>query len=324
MTKKYTSSIKVLDNIELEDLRWSIFSENDGKTLGLFMDFYGPVELRNTNLHDILMFIAKETHDTNLLSNTDWDTIRNIDVMSSILNVAMMDKFIFSIEKQVDDFGTFYLLTLNEYVGEFTSLFNLLNVFTIILYEHKGATDTILYEHKGITDEERECIVEGQNLREQNNKLRFPDSNADVQDEPYVEDELQKQLEESGEFNLEDELRSIEEEYTDELDINMLYPYENIILDFDSSHNLDISTLHGIESDKLEDWLMPEPKESKTTNENGKLKNIADDGYTVSIDVTKDKVVAFFEKEGSERIGICSKTLDEALDMFYTMTGRVV
>ena len=64
--------------------------------------------------------------------------------------------------------------------------------------------------------------------------------------------------------------------------------------------------------------------EAKQANDSDRLDAITKNGYTVSIDLNEGKVVAYFEKEDAERIGVCGRDLSEAIDMFYTMTGRVI
>lgn len=306
--KTLRSNISVLKEIP-EDITWIIWSnkKEGGKRFKSAVDYYGPnydEAETPTELIKGIVKIIEGTHPLDLHETSDWDHIKTSDALTEILNLYLSTNDEFQVG---GDYNGFTLVT-PEYKGLFEKL---QDVFGSLLNLPEKSQDMM-------EAEEHYCELYG-----------FEDNSF----EPEVE---------SDELSLDD---LFEDSYTNEYtEGHEEYDYDDITPLIEALEELDIG-LDDIEEPQTErrvqvnldgNIVASQPSmmfslnenlieaEAKQANDSDRLDRITENGYTVSIDLNEGKVVAYFEKEGSERIGVCGKSLNEAIDMFYTMTGRVI
>lgn len=314
MKKILRSNISVLKEIP-KDIAWTIWSDKkgSGKRLKSLVDYYGPHYSEAETPTELVEGMVKSiegAHPLELHEISDWAHIRTSDALTEIINLYLSENDGFQVG---GDYVGFTLVT-PEYKGLFEKL---PDVFGSLLNLPEKSQDMIeaeehYYELYGSQDNSFEPEIKSDELS-LDDLFEAPYTNKDTEEhEEYDHDYTLSSLDESSLIAALEELDigldDIEEPQTERrvqvnLDGNIIASQPSMM--FNLNENL-------IEA------------EAKQENDSGRLDAITKNGYTVSIDLNEGKVVAYFEKEGSERIGVCGKTLNEAIDMFYTMTGRVI
>lgn len=305
MNKMLRSNISVLKEIP-KDIEWAIWANNKegGKKFKSVIDYYGPEYGEADTPTELIKGIVKSiegAHPLELHKISDWTHIGTSDALTEIINLYLStnDKF------QVGgDYKGFTLIT-PEYKGLFEKL---PDVFGSLLNLPEKSQDML-------EAEEEYFKVYG---------------SSGAAFEPEIE---------SDELSLDDLFKgsytgNVIEEY-DEYDYDDITPLIEALEELEIGQDIEEPqterrvqvNLDGniVASDpmmfSLNNLIKPNTKQA---DDSDRLDTITKNGYTVSIDLNEGKVVAYFEKENSERIGVCGKTLNEAIDMFYTMTGRVI
>ena len=314
MNKMLRSNISVLKEIP-KDIAWTIWSnkKEGGKRFKSAIDYYGThygEAETPTELIEGIVKIIEGAHPLELHETSDWGHIRTSDALTEIINLYLStnDKF------QVGGDYVGFTLVTPEYKGLFKEL---TDVFGSLINLPEKSQDMIeaeesYYELYGNLSTSFEPEIKSDEL-----------SLDDLFETPYTN----KDTEEHEEYDHDYTLSSLDAPSLiaalEELDIG-LDDIEEPKTERRIQANLDGSIIASQPSMMFslnEDLIEAEAKQA---NDSDRLDRITENGYTVSIDLNEGKVVAYFEKEGSERIGVCGKTLNEAIDMFYTMTGRVI
>lgn len=313
MKKLLRSNISVLKEIP-KDIAWTIWSnkKEGGKRFKSAVDYYGPNYGEAETPTELIKGIVKSiegAHPLELHEISDWTHIGMSDALTEIINLYLStnDEFQFG-----GDYVGFTLIT-PEYKGLFEKL---PDVFGSLLNLPEKSQDMIeaeehYYELYGSQDNSFEPEIE---------------SDALSLDDLFKSSYTSKDIEEYEEYDYDDMLSLDTPSLIaalEELEIGLddtEEPQTERRIQVDLSGNI-VASQPSMMFSLTEDLIKPKAKQ---VNDSDRLDTITKNGYTVSIDLNEGKVVAYFEKEGSERIGVCGKTLNEAIDMFYTMTGRVI
>lgn len=314
--KTLRSNISVLKEIP-KDISWTIWSnkkEGGKRFKSAIDDYYGPHYDEAETPTELIKGIVKSiegAHPLELCEMSDWAHIGTSDALTEIVNLYLSTNDEFQVG---GDYVGFTLIT-PEYKGLFE---NLPDVFGSLLNLPEKSQDMIeaeehYYELYGNLSTSFEPEIKSDEL-----------SLDDLFEAPYTN----KDTEEHEEYDHDYTLSSLDASSLiaalEELDIG-LDDIEEPQTKRRVQVGLDGNTIAPKPTDMMfsltEDLIKPEAKQ---VNDSDRLDAITKNGYTVSIDLNEGKVVAYFEKENSERIGVCGKTLNEAIDMFYTMTGRVI
>lgn len=310
--KTLRSNISVLKEIP-KDITWAIWSnkKEGGKRFKSAVDYYGPNYDEAETPTELIKGMVKSiegAHPLELHEISDWAHIGTSDALTEIINLYLSTNDEFQVG---GDYVGFTLIT-PEYKGLFEKL---PDAFGSLLNLPEKSQDMIeaeehYYELYGSQDTEQKIESDELSLDDLFEGL-YTNNDTEEYDEYDYDDMLSLDtpsliaaLEE-----LEIGLDDIEEPQTERrIQVNL-------------SGNIVAPKPNDMMFSLTEDLIKPKAKQ---VNDSDRLDTITKNGYTVSIDLNEGKVVAYFEKEGSERIGVCGKTLNEAIDMFYTMTGRVI
>lgn len=306
------SNISVLKEIP-KDISWTIWSnkKEGGKRFKSAIDYYGPHYNEAETPTELIKGIVESiegAHPSELHKVSDWSHIRTSDALTEIINLYLSENDEFQVG---GDYVGFTLVT-PEYKGLFEKL---PDVFGSLLNLPEKSQEMIEAE------EHYYELYGSPNTEQKNEGDAF--SLDDLFEAPYTN----KDTEEHEEYDHDYTLSSLDASSLiaalEELDIGqeMEDPQTERRIQANSDVNITASNPFDTSFSLTEDLIKPEAKQA---NDSDRLDAITKNGYTVSIDLNEGKVVAYFEKEGSERIGVCGKTLNEAIDMFYTMTGRVI
>ena len=319
--KTLRSNISVLKEIP-KDIAWSIWSnkKEGGKRFKSAVDYYGPNYGEADTPTELIEGIVKSiegAHPLDLYKMSDWSHVRASDALTEIINLYLSTNDEFQVG---GDYVGFTLIT-PEYKGLFEKL---PDVFGSLLNLPEKSQEMIeaeehYYELYGSLNTSFEPEVESDEL-----------SLDDLFKGSYTGNVIEEYDEYDPDYTLSSLDASSLIAALDELDIGLGDVEEpeterRIQGDFNWSiiPSNPMDTTFNLNEGLLKPNPNPNPK-TKQVNDSDRLDTITKNGYTVSIDLNEGKVVAYFEKEGSERIGVCGKTLNEAIDMFYTMTGRVI
>ena len=304
MNKTLRSNISVLKEIP-KDIAWIIWSDNKGvgKRFKSLVNYYDPHCGEAETPTELIEGIVKSiegAHPLDLHEMSDWAHIRASDALTEIINLYLSTNDEFQVG---GDYVGFTLIT-PEYKGLFE---NLPDVFGSLLNLPEKSQDMIeaeehYYELYGNLSTSFEPEIKSDEL-----------SLDDLFEAPYTN----KDTEEHDEYDYDDITPLIEA--LEELEIGQDIEEPQTERRIQLNGNI-VASDPGMFS-LTEELIKPKAKQA---NDSDRLDTITKNGYTVSIDLNEGKVVAYFEKENSERIGVCGKTLNEAIDMFYTMTGRVI
>lgn len=308
MNKMLRSNISVLKEIP-KDMSWTIWSDKkgSGKRFKSAIDYYGAYYYEAETPTELIKGMVKSiegAHPLELHEISDWDHIRASDALTEIINLYLSTNDEFQVG---GDYVGFTLVT-PEYKGLFEKL---PDAFGSLLNLPEKSQDMIeaeehYYELYGSQDNSFEPEIESDEL------------SLDDLFEDYYTNEYTEEYEEYDHDDMASLIAALEE-----LDIGLddtEEPQTERRIQANSDGNIvasQPSMMFSLNENLIE-------AEAKQANDSDRLDRITENGYTVSIDLNEGKVVAYFEKEGSERIGVCGKTLNEAIDMFYTMTGRVI
>lgn len=310
MNKTLRSNISVLREIP-KDIAWTIWSDKkgSGKRFKSAIDYYGPYYYEAETPTELIKGMVKSiegAHTLELHEISDWAHIRASDALTEIINLYLSTNDEFQVG---GDYTGFTLIT-PEYKGLFEKL---PDAFGSLLNLPEKSQDMIeaeesYYELYGGQDNSFEPEIKSDELSLDDLFKDFYTNEYTEEDEKYGHDDMASLIAALDELDI--GLDDIEEPQTERrIQANL---GGNIIA---SQPSMMFS---------LNENLIEAEAEDKQANDSDRLDRITENGYTVSIDLNKGKVVAYFEKEGSERIGVCGKTLNEAIDMFYTMTGRLI
>lgn len=311
MNKMLRSNISVLKEIP-KDISWAIWANNKegGKKFKSVIDYYGPEYGEADTPTELIKGIVKSiegSHPLELHKISDWVHIGMSDALTEIINLYLSTNDEFQVG---GDYRGFTLIT-PEYKGLFKTL---PDVFGSLLNLPEKSQDMLEAEEEyfkvyGSSDTSFEPEIESDELSLDDLFNGSYTGNVIEEYEEYDHDYTLSSLDASSLIEALEELeigQDIEEPQTERrIQVNG----NNIVASDPGMFSL------------TEDLIKPKAKQA---NDSDRLDTITKNGYTVSIDLNEGKVVAYFEKEGSERIGVCGKTLSEAIDMFYTMTGRVI
>lgn len=321
--KTLRSNISVLKEIP-KDVSWTIWSDKKegGKRFKSVVDYYGPEYGEADTPTELIENIVKSiegSQSVEIHEVSDWVHIKTSDALTEIINLYLStnDEF------QVGGDRIGYTLVTPNYHGLFTSL---ADVFGALLTLPDKSSD----------------MLEAENEYFKHYGSAYIDDESDVEDDPFSLSDL---FENNHIYGVEDDEHGLVEDIeidTEEDDLwmddenleSLIEALEELEIEKETEEaHTEIRIQGGFDGNIVasnpidttlsltEDLIKPKAKQ---VNDSDRLSTITDSGYTVSIDLNKGKVVAYFEKEDSERIGVCGRTLTEALDMFYTMTGRVI
>lgn len=304
MNKMLRSNISVLKEIP-KDVEWAIWSnkKEEGKRFKSLVYYYGSYHGESDTPTELIKGIVKSiegAHPLELHEISDWVHIGTSDALTEIINLYLStnDEF-----KVAGDYRGFTLIT-PEYKGLFKTL---PDVFGSLLNLPEKSQDMIeaeehYYEIYGSSYTSFEPEIKSDEL-----------SLSDLFKGSYTNEDT----EEYEEYDYDDTSLI---EALEELEIGQDVEEPQTERRIQLNGNI-VASDPGMFFSLTEDLIKPKAKQA---NDSDRLDAITKNGYTVSIDLNEGKVVAYFEKENSERIGVCGKTLNEAIDMFYTMTGRVI
>lgn len=321
MNKTLRSNISVLKEIP-KDISWAIWANNEegGKKFKSVIDYYYSPEYGEADTPtELIKGIVKSiegAHPLELHEISDWTHIGTSDALTEILNLYLSVNDEFQVS---GDYRGFTLIT-PEYKGLFKTL---PDAFGSLLNLPEKSQDMIEAEEEyfktyGSQNTSFEPEVESDELSLEDLFKGSNTNNVIEEYDEYDHDYTLSSLDASSLIEALEELeigQDIEEPQTE----------RRIQGDFNWSiiPSNPMDTTFNLNEGLLKPKPNPNPK-TKQVNDSDRLDTITKNGYTVSIDLNEGKVVAYFEKENSERIGVCGKTLNEAIDMFYTMTGRVI
>lgn len=298
------SNISVLKEIP-KDISWVIWSnkKEGGKRFKSEVDYYGSNYGEAETPTELIKGMVKSiegAHPLELHEISDWAHIGTSDALTEIVNLYLSTNDEFQVG---GDYVGFTLIT-PEYKGLFEKL---PDVFGSLLNLPEKSQEMIeaeehYYELYGNQDAEPEI-----------------ESDALSLDDLFKDSYTNKETEEYNEYDYDDITPLIEalEELEIGQDIEEPQTERRVQVNLDGNIVASDPMMFSL----TEDLIKPKAKQ---VNDSDRLDTITKNGYTVSIDLNEGKVVAYFEKEDSERIGVCGRTLNEAIDMFYTMTGRVI
>lgn len=304
MNKMLRSNISVLKEIP-KDISWVIWSnkKEGGKRFKSEVDYYGSNYGEAETPTELIKGMVKSiegAHPLELHEISDWAHIGTSDALTEIVNLYLSTNDEFQVG---GDYVGFTLIT-PEYKGLFEKL---PDVFGSLLNLPEKSQEMIeaeehYYELYGNQDAEPEI-----------------ESDALSLDDLFKDSYTNKETEEYNEYDYDDITPLIEalEELEIGQDIEEPQTERRVQVNLDGNIVASDPMMFSL----TEDLIKPKAKQ---VNDSDRLDTITKNGYTVSIDLNEGKVVAYFEKEDSERIGVCGRTLNEAIDMFYTMTGRVI
>ena len=305
MNKTLRSNISVLKEIP-KDITWAIWSnkKEGGKRFKSAVDYYGTNYGEAETPTELIRGIVKSiegAHPLDLHEISDWTHIGMSDALTEIINLYLSTNDEFQVG---GDYVGFTLIT-PEYKGLFEKL---PDVFGSLLNLPEKSQEMIeaeehYYELYGSQDNSFEPEIESDEL-----------SLGDLFKDSYTN----KEIEEYNEYDYDDITPLIEalEELEIGQDIEEPQTERRVQVNLDGNIVASDPMMFS-----LNNLIKPNTKQA---DDSDRLDTITKNGYTVSIDLNEGKVVAYFEKEDSERIGVCGRTLNEAIDMFYTMTGRVI
>ena len=305
MNKTLRSNISVLKEIP-KDITWAIWSnkKEGGKRFKSALDYYGHHYSEAETPTELIKGIVKSiegAHPIDLHEISDWTHIGTSDALTEIINLYLStnDEF------QVGGGYRGFTLVTPEYRGLFEKL---PDVFGSLLNLPEKSQDMIDAEKEyskvyGDSSTPFEPEIESDEL-----------SLGDLFKDSYTN----KETEEYNEYDYDDITPLIEvlEELEVGQDIEEPQAERRVQVNLDGNIVASDPMMFS-----LNNLIKPNTKQA---DDSDRLDTITKNGYTVSIDLNEGKVVAYFEKEDSERIGVCGRTLNEAIDMFYTMTGRVI
>lgn len=319
MNKMLRSNISVLKEIP-KDISWAIWANNKegGKKFKSVTDYYyGPEYGEADTPTELIKGIVKSiegAHPLELHKISDWVHIGTSDALTEIINLYLSTNDEFQVS---GDYRGFTLIT-PEYKGLFKTL---PDVFGSLLNLPEKSQDMVEAEEEyfkvyGSSDTSFEPEIESDELSLID---LFKGSNTNEDTEEYEEYDYDDTslIETLDEYGYDDTFLI---EALEELEIGQDVEEPQTERRIQVNGNNIVASDPGMFS-LTEDLIKPKAKQA---NDSNRLDTITKNGYTVSIDLNEGKVVAYFEKENSERIGVCGKTLNEAIDMFYTMTGRVI
>lgn len=319
MNKMLRSNISVLKEIP-KDISWAIWANNEegGKKFKSVIDYYYSPEYGEADTPtELIKGIVKSiegAHPLELHEISDWTHIGTSDALTEILNLYLSVNDEFQVS---GDYRGFTLIT-PEYKGLFKTL---PDVFGSLLNLPEKSQDMIEAEEEyfkvyGSSDTYFEPEIKSDELSLSD---LFKGSNTNEDTEEYEEYDYDDTslIETLDEYGYDDMFLI---EALEELEIGQDVEEPQTERRIQVDVNNIVASDPGVFS-LTEDLIKPKAKQA---NDSDRLDTITKNGYTVSIDLNEGKVVAYFEKENSERIGVCGKTLNEAIDMFYTMTGRVI
>ena len=320
MNKMLRSNISVLKEIP-KDISWAIWANNEegGKKFKSVIDYYYSPEYGEADTPtELIKGIVKSiegAHPLELHEISDWVHIGTSDALTEIINLYLSTNDEFQVS---GDYRGFTLIT-PEYKGLFKTL---PDVFGSLLNLPEKSQDMIEAEEEyfkvyGSQDTSFEPEVDELSLID---LFKGSNTNEDTEEyEEYDHDDTSSLIETLEEYGYDDTslIEALEEL---EIGQDIEEPQTERRVQVNLNGNI-VASDPGMFFSLTEDLIKPKAKQA---NDSDRLDTITKNGYTVSIDLNEGKVVAYFEKENSERIGVCGKTLNEAIDMFYTMTGRVI